>query len=335
MNNISALPSLSIILVSFNTRQLTLACIQSIKHHPPQGDYEIIVVDNASSDGTVDAIRQQWLDVNTVASPVNEGFARANNIALKRAKGELLLLLNSDTEVHENALVRLQKFMRDHPEAALSGGKHFRKDGSIQPTIKYFPRPTNMLSEAFFLHRVFSGPIWSEHETRLDRYELVQEVEWLAGSYLAIRREWYARIGGLDGNFFMYAEDTDWCYRLRQAGGRIFYFPDSTITHYCGGSSKDVGKLSKMLCQSRDRYARLHFSPLGALVWRAALLCGLILRFAGILVLVPFRRELWQYACQRIAAAYAIIREPLPLTDFRPKVDSGRDPRCVAESISH
>jgi GT2 family glycosyltransferase len=308
-----SLPSLSIVIVNYNTRELTLACLRSIYRFPPEGDFEVIVVDNASRDGSVEAIAEQFSQVDLIASEENLGFARGNNVAMARSKGDILFLLNSDTEVHEGALTNLQRFLEEQPSAAVVGGMHHKTDGSLQTSIKYFPRLRNMFSEAFFLHRLFSGPAWSEHETRLPYYHRRQRAEWLAGSYLAVRREWYERVGGLDPGFFMYSEDTDWCYRIHRAGGELWYIPESVITHHGGGSSGGINSLSITLCLSRDRYARLHFSPLKALCYRCILTAGLVLRGTLFTFLAPFTRGAGSAAGQRWTAALALWSRPIPI----------------------
>ncbi|MCA9414366.1 MAG: glycosyltransferase family 2 protein, partial [Candidatus Omnitrophica bacterium] len=160
-------PSISILIVNYNTRDLTLACLESIFEHPPSGEYEVIVVDNASTDGSWERIADRLPQVDLVRSEENLGFARGNNLAMERSTGDILFLLNSDTLIHQNTFPELERFLREHSDAAVVGGKHYLTDGSIQPTIKYFPRVSNMISESFFLHRLFKGALWNERETRL------------------------------------------------------------------------------------------------------------------------------------------------------------------------
>ena len=305
-------PSISIVLVNYNTPDLTLACVRSIYNYPPEGEFEIIVVDNDSHDNSVSRISQEYPNCVLIESKVNLGFSGGNNLGLQIAKYNLLVLLNSDTEVHQNALVNLQNFLLEKTDAAVVGGKHFMTNGDVQPTIKYFPNLRNKFSEALFLHHFFNGRFFSEHETRIEMYDTAQEVEWLSGSYLAVRREWYERIGGLDDGFFMYAEDTDWCYRIYTAGGELGYYPDSVITHHCGGSSGASDSLSTELVRSRDRYARLHLGQPRACMHRLGMSVELVVRFVVLTISSLVSRKSFTFAKERIKALIALHGNPLP-----------------------
>lgn len=309
-----SLPSLSILIVNYKTPDLTIACIDSIYKYPPQGQYEVIVVDNDSGDDSLERIAARFPQVDLISSRENLGFSGGNNLAMQHSKYEILLLLNSDTEVHEDALVNLQRFFERRGEAAAFGGKNYSSDGSVQYSIRYFPRLANALSESLFLHRLFNGALFGECETRLNYYEIEHEVEWVSGSYLAIRREWYEKIGGLDPGFFMYSEDTDWCYRIKAHGGSVWYCPDSTITHYGGGSSKGSKKLPVQLVLSRDRYARLHFSSMRAVLYRFAIALRLSVRFLLLLAASLINADNKEYARQRLLAIKQLYSCPLDLT---------------------
>ena len=307
------LPSLSILITSFNTKELTLACLQSIETHPPAGEYEVIVVDNDSSDGSREAVEDYFPAVRLVCPGKNLGFAGANNLALSESKFDIAVLLNSDTEVHANALENLQTAFRDRPEMAAAGGRLLNSDGTLQTNIRYFPNLTNVVSETFFLHRLFSGPTWNEIETRPDRYENAHEVDWLSGAYIAVGREWYDRVGGLDEGFFMYSEDTDWCLRINQAGGKIYYLPDSVVTHHGGGSSKGSPNLYILRRQSRDRYFRLYLTPGKAVIARFFLSVGSILRALLTVPVALLRPSLWKSVWWQLQASVRLYSKPLPL----------------------
>ncbi len=307
-------PDLSIIIVSYNTRDLTLACLRSIESFPPSCRYETIVVDNASRDDSVESIRKNHPHVKLICSETNLGFARANNQALLEAQGEILVLLNSDTEVHPGALDDLWAAFRNHPEIAAGGGRLLNSDGTLQYGVRYHPRLSNAISEALFLHRLFNGPCWSEIETDPKKYESFHRAEWLSGAYLAIRRDWFQRVGGLDPGFFMYSEDSDWCRRIEDAGGLVAYIPDSVVTHHGGGSSRTANEfLLVMRTRARDRYARIHMNPMAAAAYRLILAFGLLLRAALFLLICPFgsqyRKNLWW----RLKALCQLYASPLPL----------------------
>jgi len=309
-------PSISILIVNYKTPDLTIACIDSIYKYPPHGLYEVIVVDNDSRDDSVERIVAKFPKVILVPSDRNLGFSGGNNLAMEHAKYEILLLLNSDTEVHENALVNLQQFFLRQKNAAAVGGKNYSSDGSVQYSIRYFPRLLNALSESFFLHRFFSGALFGECEKRLQLYESEHEVEWVSGSYLAVRRQWYEKVGGLDSGFFMYSEDTDWCYRIKQHGGSVWYCPESTITHYGGGSSKGSKRLPVQLILSRDRYARLHFTAIRASIYRLLISLRLCLRFLLLFLSSPFKNGNYEFSKQRLFAIKQLYSSPLKLAPF-------------------
>ncbi|MCG3197164.1 MAG: hypothetical protein GHCLOJNM_01648 [bacterium] len=309
----SNLPRLSILIVSYNTRELTLACLRSLARHPPHGEHEVMVVDNASTDGSLEAIRADFPNVKVLPLAGNLGFARANNLAMREAAGEVFVLLNSDTELHANSLTRLAEAFAADPELAAAGGKLLNSDGSLQFGLRYDPRVTNALSEGLFLHRLLPGPWFGEVERRPSAYASRQRAEWLSGAYLAVRREWWERVGGLDSGFFMYSEDADWCRRIREAGGRVEYLPESVVTHHGGGSSSGSGDLHVIRFLARDRYARLHFSPARALAYRLALALGLALRAAFALPLAPFGSRIRNGLVWRARAAWLLFADPLPL----------------------
>ena len=152
--------SLSIVIVNYKTPKYTIACLRSIYENPPRGDFEVIVVDNNSEDGSAEKISSEFPQVNLIKSKENLGFSRGNNLGFEQAKYDIYLLLNSDTEVHDNALANLQLFLDSNPNASVVGGKNLNSDGSLQYSIKYYPRLTNVLSVALYLHRFFNGPNW-------------------------------------------------------------------------------------------------------------------------------------------------------------------------------
>jgi GT2 family glycosyltransferase len=273
----------------------------------------VLVIDNASSDGSLAAIAQAFPEYRLLHSAENLGFARANNWGMKEAKGDVFVLLNSDTEVHDGALAALQEAFARDSSLAVAGGRLLNSDGSLQHGIRYDPRVSNCLSESLFLHHLLRGPCWCEVECRPSRYQAPCEAEWLSGAYLAVRRDWYERVGGLDAGFFMYSEDADWCYRIRKAGGVVRYLPESVVTHHGGSSSGGSARLLIYRAKARDRYARLHFSPRRAGCYRAALALGLVLRSVLFGLAAPFGQRFRDNARWRWQAVWELYSSPLPL----------------------
>lgn len=230
----------SIIIVNFNTKQLTLDCISSILKSKTKYHYEIILVDNASSDGSVEAIHSEFPEVSVIANKQNVGFSKANNQGMKVASGRYILLLNSDTVIEPNTLEIMIRFMDSNPRVGASGCKLILPDGSLDDACKRgFPTPLASFYYAFGFSKLFPNhPKYNQYKlTHLDPDE-IHEVDCLVGAFMMVRREVIEQIGGLDEEFFMYGEDIDWCYRIKQAGWKIVYYPKTTVIHYKGASSR-------------------------------------------------------------------------------------------------
>lgn len=230
----------SIIIVNYNTKQLTLDTIQSVYTSLCSYDYEIFLVDNASSDGTVEAVRGQYPGVRVIENRENVGFAIANNQAMKIASGRYILLLNSDTVVERDTLEIMLSFMDNHPTVGASGCKVVLPDGSLDRACKRgFPTPSASFYYAFGISRLFpDNPRFNGYQLgHLDPDESYP-IDCLVGAFMLVRRSAIEDAGMLDEEFFMYGEDIDWCYRIKQAGWDIYYNAETKITHYKGASSR-------------------------------------------------------------------------------------------------
>lgn len=230
----------SILIVNYNTRQLTLDCLRSVYASETEFTYEVIVIDNDSKDDSVQAIRQEFPLVKLIENTENTGFAKANNQGMAAAQGRYVLLLNSDTVIQRDTLQTMVAFMDRNPITGASGCKIILPDGSLDKACKRgFPTPSASFYYAFGLSKLFPN------EPRFNQYQLGyldpdQEypVDCLVGAFMLVRRETIEQVGGLDETFFMYGEDIDWCYRIKQAGWGIHYYPRTTIVHYKGGSAR-------------------------------------------------------------------------------------------------
>jgi hypothetical protein len=254
---------LSIIIVSWNVREVLLDCLQSIDRHPPSENFEIILVDNASTDRTVDAVRPDFPQVSVMANDQNRGFAAANNQGLAGARGEYLLLLNPDTIVHPHSLNTLCAFMDRHPDAGACGPRLLNEDGTIQASVRRFPSFRGALYRYTILRylHVFRGQYeaWWMKDFRHDRQ---MDVDQLMGAALMLRRAAVDQVGRMDERFFLYYEEVDLCYRLKQAGWRVVFVPEAIITHLGGQSSKQVPVAKRVMAlSSLLRYFRKHRGP--------------------------------------------------------------------------
>jgi GT2 family glycosyltransferase len=239
---------LSIIIVSWNVQQDLVRCLRSIEENRPCAEYETIVVDNASSDGTVDRIRHVFPDLAVVANKENRGFAAANNQGIKKSQGRYLFLLNPDTIVHPHSLDALVEFMDKNGDVGACGPKLLNEDGTIQPSTRHFPTFRGALYRhtAFRFLRIFRGE-YDKFLMKAFEYDRQMDVDEVTGAALMVRRSAIEQVGDMDESFFMYYEEVDLCYRTKQAGWRIVFIPGPVITHLGGRSANQISVLSRVM----------------------------------------------------------------------------------------
>jgi len=257
-------PDLSVVIVNWNTRDLLAQCLKSVYETASGVDFEIIVVDNASTDGSVEMVRERFPHVHIIANSENVGFVHANNQALACCRGRYVLLLNSDTQVLPGSLYKAVQFMDEHPRAGMVGVRLLNPDGTFQASYTPFPtlwREFLMLSG---LGRWLVRQTFPSYGPQAERG--AQHVKgYLEGAYLMARRQAVGEIGGLDEHIFMYAEDVDWCYRFHQAGWEVWYLPDAPIVHYGGQSTrKRRERMEAELYRSRVYFFRKHYGKAAA-----------------------------------------------------------------------
>lgn len=273
MNDQPSPPSvdLSVIIVTYNSRGLTLACVASVLAEQARGgpQTELIVVDNASTDGTADALRELAPGANVLVQGSNLGFARGNNVGLAAARGRYLLLLNSDTEVRAGALAALVAFMDSHAESGACGPMLLNPDGTLQPSGRDLPTLGSLFADMTKLHRLRRRNLYAQVGRDYGEVAAVGE---LSAAALLVRRTVYEQVGGLDPAFFAYYEDVDWCKRIGDAGYRIYYVPAARIMHHWQGTSRQVSELAYAAGHDSLRiYFRKHHGKLAALAVQALL----------------------------------------------------------------
>jgi len=231
---------ISIIIVNYNTYELTAQAIQSVYNTNTSYSYEIIVVDNNSSDDSIPILSNRYPNVHFIKNISNEGFSKANNQGIQVSKGRYILLLNSDTIIEEDTLETMIRYMDERPNVGASGCKVVLPTGELDKACKRgFPHP----SAAFYYLSGFSkkhpeNPKYNQyHLSHLDP-DIEHSVDSLVGAFMMVRKETINEVGMLDETFFMYGEDIDWCYRIKEAGWKIIYNPSAYITHLKGASSK-------------------------------------------------------------------------------------------------
>jgi asparagine synthase (glutamine-hydrolysing) len=271
-----AAPELSVVIVNWNTRELVCACIASVQRHLGAIPHEIILVDNASSDGSADAVAERFPDVRLLRNSDNVGFGRANNQAMRVARGDWFLLLNSDTELTDDSVARLFERIRDEAEPNLGVAQCslILPDGRLQNTAYRFPSLRLALLDDLGLHRVMAsdggallGGYW-DHTTERD-------VDWIAGAFMLLRRQVFDQTQGFDERLFMYGEDLEWCTRIHDLGWRIRYYPSARLSHHDHASSDLLWgdeRIAICLQRERDIYAERHgrLSALALIAIKAA-----------------------------------------------------------------
>ncbi len=294
-------PDLTAIVVTHNGRELALRTLRSALAARGGATVEWIVVDAGSGDGTADAIEREFAEV-TVLRAENRGFAASNNLALLRARGRYVLLLNPDVEFRSGTLADLVAAMDARPGVGLASVVQVDAEGELQPSIRRFPSPLRSFGEALFAAHWPLLRSWQELETRPSRYRREGRADWLVGAFLIARAEAVEAVGPLDDRFFLYSEEVDWCYRFWQAGWPVAHLPTITVTHHCGGRSR--GDLMAQLSHSRLLFARKHYGPARRAGIRAGLALGHLVRIA---VYAPFAR-LRPACAERVAAERAGLR---------------------------
>jgi len=242
LNGQVAKPEISICIVTYKAREYLRECLRSIEENKLRFQYEVIVVDNGSQDGTIEFLEEEYPTVSLVRNEVNAGFTRPMNQALKISSGRCLLQLNPDTDVLPDALDKLVAFMDEHPEVGICGPKVLNRDQTLQKSCRRGEsRPWAVLSHFLGLAKVFpNNKIFGEYQlTYIDEDE-VHQVAGVAGSCMLIRREVIDQIGYLDERFFAYQEDADYCFRAREGGWKIYYYPKAQIIHYGGQGGSRV-----------------------------------------------------------------------------------------------
>jgi N-acetylglucosaminyl-diphospho-decaprenol L-rhamnosyltransferase len=256
-------PQLSIVIVSYNTSEWLDRCLESVTRETPDTSYEIIVVDNASQDGSPELLRERWPDVRLLAMDDNLGFARGVNLGATHASGQYLLLLNPDTIVHDHALERLVAFAEAHPHHGLYGGRNLTVDGDLEPASCWgAPSLWSLLCFGLGLSTAFKHvPLFNPEAMPGWQRDSVRTVGIISGSLLLVRRDLWERLGGFDERFFMYGEDADLCMRAAALGFSPVITPEATITHAIGQSSKLRRDKLLLLFRGKATLIRKHWSP--------------------------------------------------------------------------
>jgi GT2 family glycosyltransferase len=265
--------SVSVVVVTYNALPWLERCLESVR------GYETIVVDHGSSDGTVELVRERFPQVRLIQEE-NVGLGAGSNAGMRVAAGDYFLLLNSDAWTVDDAVERLAGFADEHPEAAVVGPRLLNPDGSLQPSVRGFPTLWRLATEYLFLRKLAprSRALNAFYGARFSHDE-VREADFLMGACLLVRREAADTVGLFDEDFFMFSEETDWCYRFRQAGWKVLFFPGAEFVHVGGASTRqNWGPMFREQVRGHLRFLAKHRGRREAERARRLLLAALRLR---------------------------------------------------------
>lgn len=259
---------LSIIIITHNSEKFIKNCIDSVSRQN-NITKELIIIDNFSIDNRISTFKKKYIKIRNIVSKTNFGFAKACNQGAKIANGKYLLFLNPDTIIRPYCIKEMIRFLDSKKDAGLVGCKILNPDGSLQPSCGNFPTIFNIVFDRVpVINKIFKTEL-----IRRDSYYQKEECpDWISGSFFLVRKDVFLKLGGFDEEYFMYAEDIDFCYRVRKAGYKVYYNPNAEIIHYDMGKSKErKGFKAKNMRKGFSIYFRKYKSPLYFSLWRSIL----------------------------------------------------------------
>jgi GT2 family glycosyltransferase len=322
---------LSIVTANTNERHFTLPMLESVYQTVKKAvPFEIWIIDNASQDGSVEAIRERFPAVNLICNTRNAGFTEANNQGIRECRGEYILCLNPDTICLEGAIDRLVEYLDQHPTVGIVGSKILNPDGSLQSSCRNFMTNRRLLLQHIFPWRKFfpklAGKIslmyWDHHATR--------EVDWMLGCVLMIRRQCLDQIGLKDESYFIFHEDSDWCFQAKKCGWKVVFVHDAQIIHYGSQTVKKLwgGNVNLEVYKAQHNFIRKNLGG-SELFWHRVLLTILLLlRLFRLKILAGLRRV----SKEDYAAGRDFLRKAIHVQLYSPPVD--RKPRLPLRAPS-
>jgi GT2 family glycosyltransferase len=304
MNHESSKATVSVIIVSWNARKYLLQCLASLSADACRYPMEIIVVDNASSDGSADSVASCYPDVHLIRNAENVGFAKANNIGVSASTGEYLCFVNSDVKVLPHCVTGLIDFCREHPKVGMVGPRIIGGDGKLQRSCRGFPTVWNMFCRALAFDTLFrKSKIFTGYSLSYWAQDSVRPVDILTGCFWLVRRNALTEVGLLDENFFMYGEDMDWCKRFWIHHWEVVFVPSSEAIHYGGASSSNSPVRFYIEMQRADlQYWKKHHSFLAVFSYFAISCLHLVLRAIGYSIAALLKkpaRQIYEYKVKR------------------------------------
>ena len=291
----------SVVIVSWNAKAYLMQCLSSLEENACNYSTEILVIDNASTDGSPEFVAENFPYIRLIRNPVNLGFSKANNIGIKNSRGKYVCLINSDVRILKDCIKNLVAFMETHPDIGLAGPRMLDANEKAGRSCRGFPTVWNMFCHAIGLDRIFPGiPFISNYTLPYWHHNTTRQVDILGGWFWIARRAALDEVGLLDENFFFYAEDMDWCKRFQLKGLGVMFLATAESIHYGGGSSKNAPVKYYIQQQRADyQYWRKHHSRFEIFAYYCICLLHHFVRFIGHGILLPFS-ELYE---QRLSKA--------------------------------
>ena len=277
---------LSVIIVNYNTKELLQKCLESVFASKTGFKFEVLVSDNGSKDGSVEMIRQNFPQVKLIENNANLGFSKGNNVAIRQALGKYVLLLNSDTQVRADAFDESIKYLELHLEIGCLGAKLILPDGSLdKATRRKFPNPWNSFLRLFGLSKLsdynVEGPI-----------DQTTEIDSTVGAYMMVPKTVIDKVGILDEDYFMYGEDLDWCFRIKEADYKVVYYPKAEVFHFKYGSSQAIPFRTIQWAHTAMKiFYRKHYAKQYNWLFNQLVYLGISIRMYLVLVVNIFRQK--------------------------------------------
>ncbi|MEA2016405.1 MAG: glycosyltransferase family 2 protein [Actinomycetota bacterium] len=307
---------ISIIIVNYNSLDFIKNCIKSIENDVEKDglDYEILLVDNNSDDGSVKFLKGKSREnsrLYLIENKSNTGFSKASNKGTLKARGHYLLFLNPDTKFLSGNFSELVRFYEERDKngkAGVTGAKILNSDGTLQYGQRSFPTPARQFYESYFLHKIFrKNRIFGSYFLSWWDHDKAREVDWLTGSFMFIKRDYFLEAGMFDGDYFMYSEDTDLCLKLKRRNYKNYYFPDMVIEHADSGiASRDMARREAGIWKSRRLYFKKNYSTAHAVILSLLYQAGIFNRILLFLILSLFRPQ--SGSMKRVVSCFKAIR---------------------------
>jgi GT2 family glycosyltransferase len=312
MNDGSSPVVVSVVIVSWNAREYLEQCLTSLSVEVCRYPMEIIVVDNASTDGSPECVESRFPHVRVVRNATNLGFAKANNIGISHSRGRYLCFINSDVKVLKDCVTHLVDYCEQQSDVGMVGPRLFGGDGELQRSCRGAPTLWNMFCRTLALDTLFPKmKVFAGYSLAYWPHEVVRPVDILSGCFWLVRKEALARVGLLDESFFMYGEDMDWCKRFWAAGWKVVFVPTAEAIHYGGASSANAPVRFFIEMQRADlQYWKKHHSGPAVVVYFLLSCLHLMLRAVGYTLAMCFakeRREIYRHKISRSVACLRCI----------------------------